>query len=707
MNLKWSFVILSLLVSINGLSESELDSFVKLTALGYEDACTKAAEAKWLFIKECNNASRRTWEETLVEYAEYVRTQKTEIPGMINGTLENSQLQYKLDLISKPGDASMEPEDWQYFVSFLGAAELSKIIGNESMPDRSLRQRTETLLSRNSSADEKFEIWTSWYENFKPSISHFAESLKLVENATAANDMESIDKYWLMLNDYEKSYEEAERLWEDVSRLHRRILEFLQKRLTKKYSNTSRINETLPAHLLGSLEGYDWTQLALQTIPYPDITFEIREKLLKRDLLGKNLYKAASRLGKILLKHVPETPFWEESDFTAQCPSRLIDLCTGTMRLSTCSDQSSISSYLSAHKDVARALIHQMWIENIPILNVANRYSALDSAMEELFGVLSMSRAWLLSLNLVNETDDQDEVRVVSLMMTALDVLPRMAYYLGADLWRLHVIQNKSLTPGELTVAWWEYREKYEGISTVDTSVPTFLDDEFIISNKPYLSKFLGILLGFQIYENIMDSTEMRYEKVQAFGQKHELIKMIQYGSEDNWRETIKKYLNIYEISSDSLLKYFSPLEEFLDEFDDESMDFNPSALEKAIEELEDDKKKIAVSYRSKEMTTLPTTASTSTSKDGESSKSQTTSSELKTSPHQSSSTRENTTKTVKEGHSVEKKNPQENEEVIKSGTSKAVWAVGAVLIATVTIVIIAIFGRQRCRKTPKNRRYV
>lgn len=83
---------------------------------------------------------------------------------------------------------------------------------------------------------------------------------------------------------------------------------------------------------------------------------------------------------------------------------------------------------------------------------------ALESSIEELFGVLSMSKAWLQSLNLVAESDDSDEIRVVSLMTTALDVLPRMAYYLAADMWRLDTIRNKTFDPSELTANWWKYR---------------------------------------------------------------------------------------------------------------------------------------------------------------------------------------------------------------------------------------------------------
>lgn len=82
----------------------------------------------------------------------------------------------------------------------------------------------------------------------------------------------------------------------------------------------------------------------------------------------------------------------------------------------------------------------------------------MEEGVSELFGILAASRAWLLSLNLVNETDDLDQARIASIMITALDVLPRMAYYLSADMWRIEAMKNNSYDPNELTESWWQYR---------------------------------------------------------------------------------------------------------------------------------------------------------------------------------------------------------------------------------------------------------
>lgn len=78
--------------------------------------------------------------------------------------------------------------------------------------------------------------------------------------------------------------------------------------------------------------------------------------------------------------------------------------------------------------------------------------------MSELFGILASSQAWLTTLNLINETDKTEEAHIVSIMITALDVLPRMAYYLTADQWRIDIIRNNTFDPDHLTNSWWEYR---------------------------------------------------------------------------------------------------------------------------------------------------------------------------------------------------------------------------------------------------------
>lgn len=204
-----------------------------------------------------------------------------------------------------------------------------------------------------------------------------------------------------------------------------------------------------------------------------------------------------------------------------------------------------------------------------------------------------------------------------------------------------------------------------------------------------------------------MDSTEMRYDKIESLPLKNELIKMIQYGPGDNWTEVVQRHLNIYEVSADSLLKYFAPLEEYLDEVEDDLAGPVSSVYEETLEKLEIEYQEKAEKAL-KTTTPAPITNTTPIARAAsiEPSNTKTTIEQKSSSPQ--APIAQTPIVSTKGPSTVEKTiTTENNDKIIKSGTSKAVWAVGAVLIAIVTIVIIALFGRQRCRKTPKNRRYV
>lgn len=200
---------------------------------------------------------------------------------------------------------------------------------------------------------------------------------------------------------------------------------------------------------------------------------------------------------------------------------------------------------------------------------------------------------------------------------------------------------------------------------------------------------------------------------------------MIQQGSGDDWMKVINQYLEIDEISPESLLSFFSPLEDFIDDMDG---DFQYTAITAKESELEELMKKIIA-----EINAPPTSTTINiTSKNVKSKISNTKSWSKQNDKKNDINTMIDSNKNLQfksslyspqqkppENHSVfqsiittevpfnESFLDYPNKEDKKPKINKAVWAVGAVLIATIVICIIAIFGRQRCRKTPKNRRYV
>lgn len=197
---------------------------------------------------------------------------------------------------------------------------------------------------------------------------------------------------------------------------------------------------------------------------------------------------------------------------------------------------------------------------------------------------------------------------------------------------------------------------------------------------------------------------------------------MIQQGGAHHWQDILDKFVDIDDVSADALLSYFTPLEEFIEENEKEFEYKSGAAADKELEELE---KRILQEINAPTTTPQPIITTNGTTTKATSSLHKITSNtknmqtkvdkslESKSSVYIREDKLKNSSSNLPTNISLDKSSltfttvNDTQDSTLKINTSKAVWAVSAVLIAIVIICIIAIFGRRRCRKTPKNRRYV
>ncbi|XP_029664757.1 angiotensin-converting enzyme-related protein-like isoform X2 [Formica exsecta] len=726
---KWNWIIFNLIVCVttvplNGsLSEDEIKAFLQLIELDYEDACYNTANVQWSFIISPSNKTLSIWEVQQYSYAESIKTWKNEVINKTENTKEelNPSLRYKYDVIKKPGDALLKGKDWEKLIHFAGTTELQQsIIGYTNKSHNYSREDVEYFLSHSGRLKDKQTAWNNWYHQLIPLVTNYSNNLILVSKAAKENDAKNVKEYWEMLSGYSDGYDKVNNEWSRINNLYKKILKFISTNLAQKHEFV--VNDTLPAYLLGGLQRCDWTDISSDVLPYSELIYGIKKNLWKKKYLGKSLYKTASKLGSILLKQVPQAEFWDKSEFNQSCPSRLLNFCQdGTMRVSTCS-KATMSNFLRAHEDMGKILFNQMTVESTPILNTINRYSGLEEGISTLFGILSLSPAWLNHTHLMNSTNDNEQQMIVSLIITALNVLPRLAYYYSADLWRLNAIQEKITDPTDLVSSWWKHRQEYEGVSSMNTDNPTFLDDSHIIMNKPYLPKILGIMISFLLYEYTLDSTEVRYNGIDGKLMNGNIIKMIQQSGAFHWQDILDKFVDIDDVSADALISYFTPLEEFIEENEKKFKYKSGATADKELEELE---KHILQEINTPTVTSqLTTTISSITTKDMSSphkipSNAKNMQTKVEKSLESKSSVYTQEDKLKNSGSNLPNRTPLNKSSLTLDtfndtqysthtiNTSKAVWAVSVVLVALVIICIIAIFGRRRCRKTPKNRRYV
>lgn len=696
---KWTFLIFGFLFHVSVADKNELKSIIDWSALEYEDSCIQIANSTWDFFKNPTKQTLHLWEEALFENNYVKEHEKNVTAELKNENRHNFHTQMKL--LQKPGDAIINKENWRNFSHFVATAELMR--SKLEISGKSSREVAENVLSRSGEANEKLDVWSSWHNHLAPLQTNFSKILPLVNEAAQINEETNAQTYWEMLSAYPDGYEDLKSYWDEISSLHKSLVNLVSDRLSAKYKIS--LNKAVPAHLLGSLQGNDWTNLAADIIPHTDQIFRIKGTLWKKNLFGEKLYKVASQLGVSMLKISPEANFWEHSEFNRTCPTRIVNFCReGKMRVFTCYE-ASLSNYITAHKNVGKILFNQLASRSSnPIFEISNRFSVLEESFAEYFGLMSMSPIWLQTIGLVEkETWESNEELAENLrIVSMLNVLPRLAYYVSADFWRLKVLKENITDTKELALSWWKHRLEYENITTNQEEIPSFLDDEFITSNKPYLSKFVGTLLAFQLYNQFHSGLELKFTPISV---NHLFAKIAVNSSQENWLESLINLTEneIDEVSTYSLTSYFSFFENFLKEQGNINFPL-PITKQSDFEKQETEYREKIHAPTTTTTTTTTTTSTTTTTaktitKKGKKAASLKISAEPEIPPTEATKAKIYNLEILDDTEKKDENKPKP--------TNKAVYAVGAVLVATILVCIIAIFGRRRCTKTPKNRRYV
>lgn len=115
----------------------------------------------------------------MIEYADYKRSQELDISNKTDENILSETTQYKSNLVSKPGDALLQQDEYREFISFIGQAEYLRLSKNYTTIDK--------ILSSSKSSAEKLKSWSDWYENFKSLENKFPNNFKYLKNAAKAN----------------------------------------------------------------------------------------------------------------------------------------------------------------------------------------------------------------------------------------------------------------------------------------------------------------------------------------------------------------------------------------------------------------------------------------------------------------------------------------------------------------------------------------
>lgn len=572
------FLLLVSCPTLRGTSSSDDDrrwlvSMIDLVEMDYVDHCEQRSSAAWSELTG-NSKGLHLKLERDKSFGLFSQHQTTEVKNTLTAHAlapDDNILRRKVKLLLQPGDTLMESEQWIRLVTF-GDTALHKIrtatnYDCGTSTNCTLRELHYNL-ARQQDEETLRRMKISWEKNLPNMTDYLEHILPLLRNASKQNNYNTLEDYWDELVEYEGATLKARELWGKINPLYTK----LHKYVALKLKGLDAIGKPLPVHLFRSLTGEDWSNLIESLLPkHAGIYQKVHANLQLKDLGGLKAFKQAAKLITALNFGEMNPEVFSESIFNSTCPTTLVDWCQpNKMRAVTCKDV-SLANYIEAHEAVMKIKYKQiinLHSNNTYILREAPRYSAIYEAIPGFTSLLSLNphalhRAGLFPIEIFNY--NQNFHRLVLQLITALRDLPKLNFYLAADEWRLNVLMG-SIPYAKIPRSWSDFRSNF---SLIESSDSDFLGDPYIVFNKPFIGKFLGIILKYQIYLSFADELMSDDDDLIQYVSQHNdrLVDIMMQGYSTSWPEMISDLLGKRENSLEytGITDYYRLLDEYLD----------------------------------------------------------------------------------------------------------------------------------------------
>src|SRR4029434_8787329 len=158
------------------------------------------------------------------------------------------------------------------------------------------------------------------------------------------------------------------------------------------------------------------------------------------------------------------------------------------------------------------------------------------------------------------------------LLQQALEKLAFLPFGLVVDQWRWQVF-NGSVQPDRYNAAWWELRERYQGVRAPSVRGEELFDPGakyHVPANTPYARYFLASVLQFQFHRALSKTAGCTtplhrcsiYSSKEA-GQR--LNATLAIGASKPWPDALEALTGERQMDASAIADYFAPLKAWLD----------------------------------------------------------------------------------------------------------------------------------------------
>jgi peptidyl-dipeptidase A len=443
-----------------------------------------------------------------------------------------------------------------------------------SLPD------LEQIMGNSRDPEELKKAWLGWHQIAIPIRKEYVRFVELSNKGASEMGFKDTGAMWRSKYDMEPDAfaAEMERLWQQVKPLYDSLYTYTRRKLSEKYGPTVvPLDKPIPAHLLGNMWAQGWANIYPLLAPADaDRGYD-----LTQNLKAKNTdYKQMVRYGEGFFTSVGFDPlppsFWERSmlvkpaDREVVCHASAWDLdYEKDVRLKMCISITE-EDFSVVHHELGHNY-YQMAYAGKPFLF---RDGAID-AFHEAIGdtvALSVTPPYLKQLGLIEKVPDP-RADIGFLLNRALDKVAFLPFGYLVDQWRWKVFSGE-VKPENYNQAWWDLREKYQGIvPPVPRSEQDFDPGAkyHVPANTPYARYFLAAILQFQFHRALCREAGFSgplyqcsiYNNKKA-GEK--LKAMLAMGSSEPWPAALKAMTGEDKMDATAIIDYFAPLKSWLDE---------------------------------------------------------------------------------------------------------------------------------------------
>jgi peptidyl-dipeptidase A len=424
------------------------------------------------------------------------------------------------------------------------------------------------------------EAWKGWREIAKPMRPLFEREVELANQGAQDLGYADLSELWRSQYDMEPEAFSAEldRLWAQIKPLYDSLHCYVRGELNEQYGDdVAPKTGPIPAHLLGNMWAQQWGTIYNSVAPKDaDPGYNVTELLAQNGYDETKMVKQAEGFFTSLgFGALPET-FWTRSMFVQPqdrdvvCHASAWDLDDqDDLRIKMCI-QKNAEDFSVIHHELGHNF-YQRAYKNQPFIFKNSANDGFHEAIGDTIA-LSITPKYLQKIGLLETVPDASK-DIGLLLKQALDKIAFMPFGLMIDQWRWQVF-NGTIKPEQYNQAWWDLREKYQGVKAPIERTEADFDPGakyHVPGNVPYTRYFLAHVLQFQFHKALCDiaGDTGPVHRCSIYGNKEagaKLNEMLEMGASKPWPEALSVVTGSDKMDAKAVLDYFAPLQVWLDE---------------------------------------------------------------------------------------------------------------------------------------------